>query len=167
MINHHLKLLKIKHLESILPHLSIKSPNLKSDNPVYGVTTGLLWVALLSGIFAIGYTAYALYPYIFNGIASFEQYLNFTWAHEAQQVEVFLQLSVAVWAISTVLYFDGWLIHRSFRKLKGKAWRIVSDDNRKHFFPKIMPYMKWSCLFLAVVWLFVIVQYPLQYMILN
>lgn len=127
--------------------------------------TILNWVLIVVGMSLLGVGIYQLFPFIAFGVNHYTDYLTWQWAHESRLVEGFLQLALALWFVFTLMVFSTWLIHRSIRKLTGKPWRTIDKNKHRHFFPKLIPFIKWSCLYLALVWLFVIGQYPVQYML--
>lgn len=125
--------------------------------------TGIM-LLLFSALGLLAWTTYLLYPIIAAGMMSFRVFLDPVWAHNPISVELLLQFSLAVWLLFSTLYFSLWMIRRSIRKLQGKTWRLTFKDETLHFFPNILLYLKISCVFLALVWLFVVAQYPLQFL---
>ncbi|MDX1810579.1 MAG: hypothetical protein R3240_01410 [Gammaproteobacteria bacterium] len=119
---------------------------------------------ILLGIGLLAYTAYQLYPTLLTGVLGYRAYFTPAWAHDSEVVHILLTTGIALWIVYSSLYLSIWLIHRSMRKLKGKPWRIRFKDERLHFLPNMRAYLKISCIYLAVLWLFVIAQYPLQFL---
>ncbi|HFE37438.1 MAG TPA: hypothetical protein ENK06_03325 [Gammaproteobacteria bacterium] len=121
----------------------------------------LLLVALL----LISESLYWSIPVIQAGVKHWAAYLNWNWAHQATLIQILLNFVLALWLSVTVLYFGGWLARRSFRKLQGKPWSLERNGIQgKKFFPPVLLYLKISCLFLVLIIAFVILQYPLQFM---
>jgi len=103
-------------------------------------------------------------PSIQLGFQSWSEYMDLTWAHQENLIQVLINFSLMMWLFVSTFFFGGWMLNRSIRKFRGKSWSIATDNpKRKKFFPPILPYLKLSCLFLLVVLLFVILQYPLQF----
>lgn len=125
---------------------------------------GFFWVLLLASIISLLVAGYFLVPYLFQAVRQYQSYLNLQWAHESNLVEVLINLILASWAFGSVIFINSWLIHRVWRKLKGKSWAVLNKKNKNSYFPAISTYLKVSVLFLILGWLFVAIQYPLQFM---
>ncbi len=118
---------------------------------------------LLLSLFMIVKTLHFSIPDIQTGYAHWPEYLNLKWAHQESLIQMLIKFALMVWLSVSGLFFGGWLLHRSIRKLRGKNWSIVGHQDKKRFFPPVLLYLKFSCYFLVLVFLFVILQYPLQF----
>lgn len=118
---------------------------------------------LLLALFLIIKTIHFSIPDIQAGYAHWPEYLNLEWAHQESLIQVLINFTLMVWLSYSGLFFGGWLLHRSIRKLRGKRWSIVVGQDKKRFFPPVLRYLKFSCYFLVLIFLFVIIQYPLQF----
>ncbi len=141
----------------------------------------LLSVAALILMFSGLWVAYA--P-ILRGIEALPHYVNLRWAHESSLLETLLSMLGMLWLAASAIFWGGWLLRRSVRKMKGQHWRVnvneASKQGLKHglrkrfkggvksnivgFFPPVLPYLKVSSYYLMLVLLFVILQYPLQFL---
>jgi len=122
---------------------------------------------LIIGFFAIAIIVLAVVvslPFIQVGLQSWQEYLDLKWAHQENLIQVLINFFLMLWLSFSALYFGGWLLNRSIRRLNGKSWSLEIDNPKsKIFFPPILPYLKFSCLFLLMILLFVMFQYPLQF----
>lgn len=126
-------------------------------------------VFIVIGLIALAIIAQAIVlslPFIQVGLQRWQEYLDLQWAHQENLIQVLINFSLMLWLSSSAFYFGGWLLHRSIRKLMGKSWSLETHNaKRKKFFPPILPYLKLSCLYLMVVLIFVMFQYPLQFIL--
>jgi len=100
------------------------------------------------------------------GMQSWPEYLNMTWAHQENLIRDLVDFALKVWLSASALFFGGWLLNRSVRKLRDKSWRLkAANTKRGKFFPPIMLYLKLSCSYLVVIFMFIVLQYPLQFML--
>ena len=104
-------------------------------------------------------------PAIIQGLPQLPHYLNLDWAHDSLLIQTLLNLSLMIWLCFSSLFWGGWLIHRCYRKLSGQNWCLTKAI--KIFFPPVLLYLKLSCTFFLVIWLYVIAQYPIQFIIVN
>lgn len=110
------------------------------------------------------------YSPINRGIGQLPAFVSLNWAHEPALLEVLLRMLGMIWLALSCLFWGGWLLRRSVRKIKGQQWRIDRHTSNKisciaGFFPPVLPYLKISCYYLMLVLLFVILQYPLQFLV--
>ena len=124
-------------------------------------------IFLIIGLFAlamIAQTVVVSWPFIQLGLQSWQEYFSLKWAHQEDLIQLLINFSLMLWLSISVIFFGGWLLKRSIRRLNGKSWSLETDDpKRKKFFPPVLSYLKFSCLFLLVILLFVMFQYPLQF----
>lgn len=106
---------------------------------------------------------YMLSPYLIDGVTNYKAYLFPDWAHNSQNLKSLLQFCLALWLLFTAVFFSFWLIRRVIRLMQGKTWRVEFRDKHLHFFPNVLLYLKLSCAYLALAWLFVVAQYPIQF----
>ena len=105
-------------------------------------------------------------PHIIAGGQATTDYLSLHWAKDHRLITVLIYASVMLWLLISALFWGGWLLRRSVRKLRGASWRVVNrKDSKLHFFPPVVSYLKISCAYLFIVLLYVIFQYPIQYII--
>lgn len=107
-------------------------------------------------------------PAMLAGYHHGAEYLNPGWAHQENLIRVFIDFTLMIWLVMSGLFFGGWLLRRSIRKLAGKSWSLSkqssnSKDKQTRFFPPVMRYLQVSCYCLVVILLFVILQYPVQF----
>lgn len=125
---------------------------------------------------AVGLMVGAVYqasPAILAGYIHWATYFDLQWAHEARLISILVDFVLMLWLVGTGLFWGVWLLHRSIRKLKGLSWSLDVNQidtkktgakkKRKRFFPPIMRYLQVSCVFLIIALIFVIAQYPLQF----
>lgn len=124
----------------------------------------ILWLLLAAFVGSLFFAGNYLYPFVYQGATRYHEYLNFNWAHQADLVLYLLQFGLALWALMSAFYFCGWFIHRLLRKARGKSWVLMGSDNRKRYLPALSKYLKISVVYLSALWLFVVAQYPLQFM---
>ncbi len=127
----------------------------------------IYWLIILFAVAGSALVSDLAYPYLQTGIRNYDAFLSWQWAHEPHLVAMFLQWHLALWCVVTSYYFTGWLIHRAVRKLKGRSWLIPGQDKRRHFLPNLLPFLRGSCIYFGLVWAFVILQYPLQFMMTH
>ena len=127
------------------------------------------YIYLLLGIVVISGATYLAYAPVSAGISNLPAYANLSWAHNVELVESLLKMAGMFWLVASALFWGGWLFRRSFRKIRGGQWRVHVDGKGKvaEFFPPVLSYLKVSCFYLAFILLFVIAQYPLQYLIFT
>ena len=129
--------------------------------------TGKKWIFIFFVLLVLAIIAEVVVssmPSFQVGYQVWPQYLNLNWAHQENLIQTFIDFFLRVWLLFTAVFFGGWLLSRSIRKLRGKSWLLeVKDSQRGRFFPPVLIYLKLSCLFLIAVFLFVIFQYPLQF----
>jgi len=126
------------------------------------------FVILLGALGLIVGAAYQASSAILAGYTHWANYFDPQWAHEERLISILIDFVLMLWLVGTGLFWGGWLLHRSIRKLKGLSWsldvsQVSEKKKRKRFFPPIMRYLQMSCLYLFIVLFFVIVQYPLQF----
>lgn len=120
------------------------------------------------GLFSLALMFEAVYfslPYLSLGLQNWPAYINLNWAHREELIAVFIYFFLVIWLSVSALFFGGWLLRRSIRKFKGKGWAVESRNGKKKFFPPILLFLKLSCVYLICIFLFVISQYPLQFII--
>lgn len=144
--------------KTLKTHDQVEFPQRKSGKIAWKLAV------LLIAIFGSVWTGYYVYPDIIAAALGYQSYFRPDWAHQSQTLEELLRFCLAIWLLLSVVFFSFWLMRRSIRTLQGKSWRVYLSDKRKHFFPNILAYLKLSCFFLALVWFFVIAQYPLQFL---
>ncbi|MDH3325536.1 MAG: hypothetical protein OEM38_02320 [Gammaproteobacteria bacterium] len=142
---------------------SVNSGNVnRHPNVGYYLLAILVLVIMFGGIW-LGH------PFVINGIRQMPDYVNLSWAHDSSLIETLLSMLGVVWLVGSLLFWGGWLLRRSYRKIKGLHWRIRvgGKGGVAHFFPPVLSYLKLSCYYLIIVLLFVILQYPLQFIIFS
>ncbi len=122
----------------------------------------LLWVLVGLGIAAFAYSVYLVWPYLQPATIHYADYLGFNWVEQPALIEIFLHLNLALWFLAMVAYFDWWLLAWCVNKLRGKNWLAAKNDKRKYLMQSFIIFLKLSCGYLAAVWLYVLLQYPLQ-----
>jgi len=127
----------------------------------------LLIVIFLASIAIIVEGVYVSLPSIKAGFLHWASYFNLQWAHQESLIQVLVNFSLMSWLCFSALFFGGWLLRRSTRKLRGKDWALASEGKRKKFFPPVLLYLRISCYFLFFIFLFVVLQYPIQFIIFS
>ena len=129
----------------------------------------ILYVLLiLAAMWLIVAVAMQSLPEILQIAQTLPAYVNLSWAHNQQLIEQLILSTGMIWFLASAVYFGLWLLHRSIRKLKGKTWLIiVKNRKRKRFFPALLPYLKFSCGYFSLVFLYLVLQYPLQFIIFK
>ena len=148
-----------------------------SVNPLVGKTTKVAlsrnkkifyWVLMFVALLMMFGALVLALPHLIQGGESVPDYINLTWAHDQLLITQLIYSATMLWLMVSALFWGGWLLSRSIRKLKGETWRIVDKNNDKlKFFPPVMRYLQLSCFYLVLVFLFVVFQYPLQYIIFT
>lgn len=139
----------------------------KSEQPDRFQKSLLLYVLLILAtmwlIVAVGMQAV---PEVVVMAKSITAYGNFTWARNQELIEQLIVSTGMIWLLTSVIFFGMWLLHRSYRKLKGKTWLTsIENQKRKRFFPALLSYLKLSCAYFLIIFLFLVLQYPLQFII--
>ena len=126
---------------------------------------GLILISLASLLSGLWWA----YPKINNGFRELPDIINLHWAHDALLLQTFLAMMGMLWFVVTLFFWCGWLIRRSWRKLHGKHWRIHKNGLGRfaELFPPVLIYLRASCYYLATVLLYVILQYPIQFIIFK
>ena len=105
-------------------------------------------------------------PHLFTSSNQVGLYVNLQWAHDQNLISQLTVTGVMLWLMGSSLYWGGWLFRRSVRKLNGGNWRVFDvKTERNKFFPHVTAYLRVSCFYLAMLFVFIAAQYPLQYMI--
>lgn len=140
-----------------------KQPSRKQHSSVAYYILSIIGLALIAG------GLWWAYPPITAGIQQLPNYVNLNWAHKPTLIESLLSMLGMIWLAVSASFWGGWLLKRSFRKIKGQKWRIHVDGKGKiaEFFPPVLRYLKFSCYYLIFVLLFVILQYPVQFLIFS
>ena len=126
------------------------------------------WVLMFVALLMMGGGVVAALPHLIQGGERVPEYINLTWAHEQILITQLIYSATMLWLMVSSLFWGGWLLSRSMRKLQGKTWRIVDKKSGKlKFFPPVTRYLQLSCFYLLLVFLFVVFQYPLQYIIFT
>ncbi len=126
------------------------------------------WVLMFVALLIMAGGVVATFPQLIHSGAKVPDYINLTWAHDQKLISQFIFLATMLWLMVSALFWGGWLLSRSIRKLKGRTWRIVDkNSNKLKFFPHVTLYLQLSCFYLLVIFLFVVSQYPLQYIIFT
>jgi len=120
---------------------------------------------MLAAILLICASAMLAVPHFIYGVENVHAYKNMTWAHDQLLISQFIQVMMMIWLMLSALFWGGWMLNRAMRKLKGNSWRIQTINSRLRFFPPVNLYLKVSCIYLLIIFLFTVFQYPLQYMI--
>ncbi len=126
---------------------------------------GLILISLASLLVGLWWA----YPKIDHGFRGLPDFVNLHWAHDALLLQTFLAMMGMLWFVVTLFFWCGWLIRRSWRKLHGKHWRIHKKGLSRfaELFPPVLIYLRASCYYLAIVLLYVILQYPIQFIIFK
>lgn len=129
----------------------------------------ILYVLLiLAAMWLIVAVAIRSVPEITQIAKTLPAYANLSWAHNQQLIEQLILSAGMIWFLASAVYFGLWVLSRSIRKLKGKTWLItVENRKRRRFFPALLPYLKLSCVYFSLVFLYLVLQYPLQFIIFR
>jgi len=124
---------------------------------------GLLIIVAFS---MIGGSVVLALPHLIQSGGQAVQYLNLKWAYDQILISQLIVSGTMLWILSSAIFWGSWLLRRTIRKFKGQSWRVLdAKNNKKRFFPPVMRYLQASCFYLMALFLFVVTQYPLQYII--
>ena len=148
-------------------HGQSRGSNNKTSTQESSLVVYYLLVLLGFGLIAVG--VWIANPSIINGFNRLPDFMSLTWAHDSVLLKSFLELMGMSWLVVSAFFWGGWVIRRAYRKIRGLCWRIKTEGMSKiaPLFPPVLNYLKFSCYYLIVVLLFVILQYPLQFMLFS
>ncbi|MDH5258173.1 MAG: hypothetical protein OEX07_09190 [Gammaproteobacteria bacterium] len=150
-------------------HIAIDKTNRSHSDSVKHHSNIVYYLFASLGACLIFVGTWWAYPEIITGLQALPHYANLSWAHNAVLVEKLLAMSGMIWLLASCFFWGGWLINRSYRKIRGREWRIHIDEKGRiaALFPPVLRYLQLSCYYLGVILIFVVLQYPLQFILFT